>query len=58
MTTRAAPPSPNRRRRLPGAAAAVAALGTSAFVRAQAAAEIRVQAKKRSLEILQREPRR
>lgn len=56
MTTRAAPPSPTRRRRLPGAA--VAALGTPAFVRARAAAEIRVQAKKRSLEILQREVRR
>ena len=58
MTTRAAPPSSNRRRRLPGAAAAVAAPGAPAFVRAQAAAEIRVQAKKRSLEILQREVRR
>ena len=58
MTTRAAPPSPNRRRRLPGAAAAVATPGAPAFVRARAAAGIRVQAKKRSLEFFQREVRR
>ena len=57
MTTRAAPPSPNRRRRLPGAAAAVTP-GAPAFVRARAAAGIRVQAKKRSLEFFQREVRR